>query len=309
MLYSYTALVLATVAIGQVAAGPFQHAHHAHMHAKKDAELLNPEAIVDKRQDIDWATVSYTYSSGQTYGSTTAAAAVAGTTLATTTSSATSATSTSSSVDTSEDDTSSTTPSLTSSDSSLLSSLSCLIGVNAVSNNGGVWIGSDGDYTNEFSNDSGEDLILVCWGSDASWVNVNTPLVTVSLSSGASATISFASGAIGACTAVYSDTSSVDGQLSETWMEYTMSEDGVVDISREVNMSGHSISTVGPECTTDMSTCVFVCDSGNTCLTGYSLDNCAAGSQSGAQYGTYGGLPSGGCGGMGSSAALKTTLG
>jgi len=192
--------------------------------------------------------------------------------------------------------------------SSKLSSLGCQSGLNAVSNNGKAWIGSDGVYTNEFSNQSGEDLILVVWGPEASWVNANTPLVTAEITSGSSMTISFASGAIGAWSAVYSDTTMVDGQISNTWGEYTFSEEGVVDVSREVNMSGHGMSITGPSCTTDMSTCVFVCSSGNSCLNNYELLNCAAGSQSGAQYGTYGGLPSGGCGGLGSSASLWTTL-
>jgi hypothetical protein len=41
MRYSYTALVLATLAIGNVVAGPF---HHAHLHHKKADGLLNVEA-------------------------------------------------------------------------------------------------------------------------------------------------------------------------------------------------------------------------------------------------------------------------
>jgi hypothetical protein len=40
MRYLSTALVLAAVAIGQVFAGPFRHAH---FHAKKEAEPLNIE--------------------------------------------------------------------------------------------------------------------------------------------------------------------------------------------------------------------------------------------------------------------------
>lgn len=41
MRYSYTALVLATLAIGNVIAGPF---HHVHLHHKKADGLLNVEA-------------------------------------------------------------------------------------------------------------------------------------------------------------------------------------------------------------------------------------------------------------------------
>jgi len=197
---------------------------------------------------------------------------------------------------------------ITSTALSKLEQLGCQTGLNAVSNNGKAWVGSDGTYTNEFSNQSGEDLILVVWGPDGSWVNANTPLITAEIASGSSMTVSFASGAIGAWSAIYGDTIMVDGQVSNTWGEYTFSEEGVVDVSREVNMSGHGMSITGPSCMTDMNTCVFVCASGNSCLTNYELLNCEAGSQSGAQYGTFGGLPSGGCGGLGSAAKLWTTL-
>jgi len=189
-----------------------------------------------------------------------------------------------------------------------LARLGVIAGINAASDNGNAWLGSDGPYTNEFTNDSGENLILVVWGSQGSWVNAVQPFITASIAPGASTTVSFASGAIGACSAVYSDTVMVNGQISNTWCEYTFGPEGVVDISREVNMAGHTMSVVGPECTTDMNTCVFVCSSGNTCMTNYELLNCAPGSQPGAQYGEYFGSPSGGCGGMGSGAALMTYL-
>jgi len=294
MRYSSAALVLATVAIGQVAAGPFQHVHHAHLHAKKAAELPEVAAPVEEKRQVDWATVSYTYSAGQTFGTATAAVADAPTTLAATPSSVGSVIS--------------SVASLLEADSATLTSLGCQLGINAASDNGGVFLGTGGTYQNEFTNAAGEPIILVVWGPDASWVNANKPLITVSLAAGESTTVSFASGSIGAWSAVYSDTIMVDGQVSNTWGEYTFSPEGVVDVSREVNMSGHSMSVVGPECTTDMDTCVFVCTSGNTCLTDYELLNCAAGSQSGAQYGTYGGMASGGCGGMGSSATFQTTF-
>ena len=199
---------------------------------------------------------------------------------------------------------------MTSDDSSKLSSLGVSgPGVNAADSSGGVWLGDDGPYTSEFTNAAGEDLILVVWGPDASWVNAHTPLITISLPQNAKSTVSFASGSVGAWSAIYGDTQLVNGQISNTWAEYTMSEIGVVDVSREVNMDGHSMSVVGPSCTTDMDRCVFVCSSGNVCTTGYILQGCKSGSQPGAQDGTDGnGGASGGCGGMGSSAALKTTF-
>jgi hypothetical protein len=197
---------------------------------------------------------------------------------------------------------------LSSTSASTLATLGCQTGANAASDNGGVWLGGGGAYTNTYTNNAGEDLILVIWGPDASWVNANQPLVTVDLPAGGTQLVSFASGSIGAWSAIYSDTVMSNGQISNTWGEYTFSPEGVVDVSREVNMSGHGMSIVGPQCTTDMNTCVFVCSSGNVCLTNYELLNCAPGSQAGAQYGTYGGFPSGGCGGLGDSAAVTTYL-
>jgi len=314
---SYTALVLATATIGQVVAGPVNHAYaHRHFHAKKDAEL---EAHVEARQTwngINFATVAITYSSGQTWGEPTAAppAAVAAPTSPTSvtpkaTTTASPAASSSPSAGSSNTNSKVLGTILTSADSSKLLSLGLeSVGANAVSNNGGVWIGSGGAYTNNFINDSGEDLILVIWGPEGSWVNANKPLITCSISSGESTIISFASGSIGAWAAVYEDTQLVNGQICNTWGEYAFTTDGVVDVSREVNMNGHTMEIVGPSCTTNMDTCVFVCSSGDVCTYGYELQNCANGSQLGAVNGLDDGNASGGCGGMGNSASLTTTF-
>jgi len=182
------------------------------------------------------------------------------------------------------------------------------LGINSYTANGQAWLGQDGPYQNEFINDSGEDLILLIWGVAGSWVNAVQPTINASLPAGQSVWVSFADGASGAWTAVYGDTELINGQASNTWGEFTFGQWGVVDVSREVNMSGHTMSIVGPSCTTDMDTCVFTCSEGNTCMTGYLLLNCDNGSQPGANYGTFDGSPSGGCGGMGSSATLQTTF-
>lgn len=101
------------------------------------------------------------------------------------------------------------------------------------------------------------------------------------------------------------------GQISETWGEGTFGEQwSTVDVSREVNMNGRPMKIVTPQCVSDMDTCVFKCSNGeSSCMYGYSLVNCATGSQPGAGAGSYEGAASGGCTGMGSSAALKTYLG
>jgi len=198
---------------------------------------------------------------------------------------------------------------LSDADAGKLTALGLLsLGINSATANGQAWLGTDGPYQNEFVNESGEDLILLIWGVAGSWVNAVQPTITASLPAGGSLWVSFADGASGAWTAVYGDTELVNGQASNTWGEFTFGQWGVVDVSREVNMNGHSMSIVGPTCTTDMDTCVFVCASGDTCWTDYLLLNCDNGSQAGANYGTFDGSPSGGCGGMGASATLKTTF-
>jgi hypothetical protein len=184
-------------------------------------------------------------------------------------------------------------------------------GANPTSNNGAVWLGSGGTYTNNFINNASETVILVIWGREGSWVNAVEPLITKVIEPGESQVVSFADGQSGAWSGIYSDTKLVNGQVCETWGEYTFSGSwSTVDVSREVNMSGKGMEIRTPQCVTNMETCVFVCNSGNSCLTDYSLLNCAVGSQPGANYGTadYGGgpVPSGGCSGMGSSAELIT---
>ncbi|KAF1983185.1 hypothetical protein K402DRAFT_338941 [Aulographum hederae CBS 113979] len=182
-------------------------------------------------------------------------------------------------------------------------------GVNPTTSSAPVWLGADGPYVNDFENVSGEPLILVIWGPQGSWINAVQPHISISMPNGSSQPVSFADGASGAWSTIYPDTAMVNGQISETWGEFTFGQWGVVDVSREVNMEGHSMSIIGPKCTSDMSQCVFRCIEGTTCLTGYELHNCENGSQDGANYGTYAGAPSGGCGGMGESATIKTLLG
>jgi len=183
------------------------------------------------------------------------------------------------------------------------------LGLNPTSSGNTPWIGTGGQFTNEFINSAGEDLVLVIWGVAGSWVNAIQPQVTVSIPANSSQTISFPVGWSGGWAPVFGDSQLNDGQVHDTWGEGTFAPPySVVDVSREVNMNGRSMSIVTPQCTTDMTTCVFMCQdkSASKCTTGYELVNCASGSQAGAYYGTYDGADSGGCGGMGNSAALQT---
>lgn len=182
------------------------------------------------------------------------------------------------------------------------------LGLNGADSGSGVWLGEDGPYTNEFINDSDQDIILVIWGPWASWVNAVQPLITISIDQGTSAIVSFANGQTGAWSAIYEDTVMLNGQISNTWGEYTFSEMGVVDVSREPNMKGKQMSIHGPTCISDMEQCVFVCPDADICMYGYELKNCDPASQPGAQYGLHFGAPTGGCGGLGSSANLTTYL-
>lgn len=178
--------------------------------------------------------------------------------------------------------------------SALLSALSILEGSNADSNTADVWFGNDGDYITEFENDSDEDIVLIVWGPSGSWVNVDSPFITYQMSAGSSVNVSFASGVSGGWSAIYSDTTLSNGQVYNTWGEYTFDgEYSTFDVTRLVNMNGHDLSIVGSECTSDMETCVFTCDSGDSCEYDYTLENCD--SQSGAEDGTYDGADSGGC--------------
>lgn len=186
------------------------------------------------------------------------------------------------------------------------------VGMNAQASGNSPWVGADGAFTNTFHNQYTQDIVLVIWGPAGSWVNAIRPQITVSIPTNSSKTISFPIGWSGAWAPIYPDSKLINGQISDTWGEGTFSPPySVVDVSREVNMNGRSMKIVGPTCTTDMNTCVFKCvaGGGNSCLEQYELLNCATGSQPGANYGMYGGMPSGGCGGMGSSANLQTYLG
>jgi len=316
MRVSSVALVLATVAIAQVAAGPVRH-NHAHFHAKRDAELKVEEAVEERDlADVDWSKVSYTYSAGQEWGAPTPAAATPASTAAPVAAAVPAAvTSAASAVKAAVSSVASSaatvaTEILSAADEAALKAMGALVGQNAVANNGEAWIGPDGDFVEEIINASGEDIIFVCWGNMGSWINAQAPLITHSIGAGQKITVSFAAGAIGAFAAVYSDTQLVDGQVSSTWREHNFGPWATVDVSKEVYMNGREISTTTPVgCETNFEKCVFECAAEGvlSCMTDYKLVNCAGGSQVGAQFGQFDGADSGGCS-VGSSGSLTTTF-
>jgi hypothetical protein len=150
---------------------------------------------------------------------------------------------------------------------SLLQTIGCLTGQNAKSASAGhaSWIGNDGDYVTEFNNESGEDLVLVMWGPLGSWTNVNAPLITYEITNGSSVNISTVTGTSGGWAALYEDTKMVNGQVSNTWGEFTYNgQYSTVDVSRLVNMNGRNMTIEGAECVSDMEQCVFTCDSASS---------------------------------------------
>ena len=188
-------------------------------------------------------------------------------------------------------------------------------GLNSFTRTTNAWVGTDGDYTNEFTNNSGENVVLVIWGVAGSWVgglNPTQPLITYSLAPGEATTISFADGASGGWAGIYGDTTMSLGQVFNTWGEYTFSGSwSTVDVSREPNMNGRNMTIVtpgsgsAPGCVSDMDTCVFVCKGGATsCWQDYQIINCNAANGGGADAIAM----NGGCNGIGKGAKLRTYL-
>jgi hypothetical protein len=197
-------------------------------------------------------------------------------------------------------------------------------GTNAVSNNGNIWIGGDGPntftFTNQASSPSAVPVTLILWDNPAndyqsSFMNVRTPKISYSLPNvGNSVTISLANGVSGGWAALNNRATTLSqyGQIYNTWGEFTTGSYATVDVTRLVNMGGNTMSVkVSTGCVSNMNTCVFTCNSGNTCgdSGSYSLLNCAAGSQPGASYGVYDGNPSGGCQGWSNGGHLDISLG
>ncbi|KAH8912734.1 hypothetical protein BR93DRAFT_906072 [Coniochaeta sp. PMI_546] len=177
-------------------------------------------------------------------------------------------------------------------------------GLNARSNNGHIWVGSDGPNTFTFYNRASPavGVILVLWDNppndyQSSFMNVRTPKVSWSIPAGGSVTVSIANGVSGAWSALYAHKTILSqyGQIYNTWGEFTTGNSATVDISREIHMAGNSIDAkVSTGCTANMNTCASVCKSGDTCGTSgsYDLIGCTG---KNAAYGLYNGNPSGGC--------------
>jgi hypothetical protein len=179
---------------------------------------------------------------------------------------------------------------LVSAGAALVSKIGCKTGVNAVSNNGGIWLGKDSDWRMEVTNAGSSDGAYICWQSNGFTgmiVSQNAPAIAVGLKPGQTVSISFAPNVPSSCAPITSNSAmSMFGGVAETWGEVTFGNFGAFDVSRNVNMHGSNLSMKGSKCVSDMDTCVFKCkDSGaSSCETGYDLYNCGAGSGGGGGY-------------------------
>jgi hypothetical protein len=173
-------------------------------------------------------------------------------------------------------------------------------GENSYGNNGLIWIGNNGYFRTKFTNYSPTPVILVVW-QNGSWVNVKKPLVTYSLASLESVTVSMADHVgFGGFSAVYPETGMIDGQVANTWGEFTTNGiNSVINVSKMPNMSGRKM-TIMPKatgCRADWLNCVFVCTNGsNRCGNAgeYDLLSCDARMNGGKGFDDHH-QPSGGC--------------
>jgi hypothetical protein len=175
--------------------------------------------------------------------------------------------------------------------------------VNAYANNNYVWIGDGGYFEITFTNNNGNQIILIFWAGDNSgFVNAHQPLITYSLAAGASVRVGVADGVgKGGFSAVYPDTPTGSyGQVNNTWGEFTAAgQYSTFDISREVNMHGHDmkIESKTTSCVADMVTCAFLCNQGDNCYVAgsYHLLNCQNGINNNYYLDQATGAVSGGC--------------
>lgn len=162
---------------------------------------------------------------------------------------------------------------LSSSDCSWLSSIG-FAGQGSNPTSGNMFIGENGPNKFVFTNNAGVDVVLMMWDdgsspktSTAPYVSGYAPAISWSLSHGASVTVSVADTVSGGFAGVYVGSTGLDsmGQIYQTWGEFTTGPDATVDVSREVNKAGNSLSiTTSNGCTSDMNDCVFECNGGES---------------------------------------------
>ncbi|KAK0616782.1 hypothetical protein B0T14DRAFT_604990 [Immersiella caudata] len=178
------------------------------------------------------------------------------------------------------------------------------MGSNPTNSDSRIWIGNNGPNIFTFTNRASVDIVLVLWDSSngyaSSFVTAHAPKLTYSIPRGSSINVSLANGVTGAYSAIYDRTTviSPNGQVFNTWGEFTTGNHATIDISRLINMGGNSFSArVSTGCVADNSRCAYICKWGkNTCWESgtYDLIGCIDQKNNNAWYGAN---PEGGCAG------------
>lgn len=137
-------------------------------------------------------------------------------------------------------------------------------------------------------------------GYASSFVTAHAPKLTISIPYGSSVTVSMANGVTGAFTAIYRRVTAVspNGQVFNTWGEFTTGNYATINVSRLPNMGGNQFAIrVSTGCVADNAHCAYICKSGNTCWESgsYDLIGCSSQKNNNAYYG--GANPEGGCAG------------
>jgi hypothetical protein len=191
-------------------------------------------------------------------------------------------------------------------------------GINAFSNNGLIWIGNDGPNTFTFINSAGGvDVALIIWYNapndyGSSFLTGRQPYISYSLSDLQEVTISMANGVSGGWAGLYHSVTTLtpDGQIFNTWGEFTTGNGATVDVSREVNANGNGMSiNVATGCVSNLTTCVYQCNNGQvTCgasgtysMINTNTPNCNVG------YDSLGN-PGGGCQGWSNGGHMDVTF-
>ncbi|KAK3939967.1 hypothetical protein QBC46DRAFT_364395 [Diplogelasinospora grovesii] len=200
-----------------------------------------------------------------------------------------------------------TTPTygLTSEDCAYMASIGFAgLGRNSLTNNGLIWIGTDGPNVFTFINGAGYPIILIMWYAapldyQASFMNIRIPQISYSLpQTGDAVAISMVNDIAGAWAALedYRTPLSSFGQIYNTFGEFSTGASATTDVSRLVNMGGSQMTIKTPAgCLSNLNTCAYECITGNSCgKTGtYQLVNCEG---PGAEVGRdKDGNPTGGC--------------
>lgn len=183
-------------------------------------------------------------------------------------------------------------------------------GINSQSDNGIIWLGNSGPNVFSIGNIAAIPLTVVVWYQNdnpidygSSFMAARQPYITYSLEVGQTFEISLANGVSGGMAAVDRGVTTLtpDGQIFQTWVEFTTGNYATMDITREVNMGGDHVNAItsgsGGNCGMSVDQCAYVCNTGNQCGTAgsYTLLDCLPGSQAGAAGAFVDGEWTGGC--------------